>query len=228
MWIYRRPLNSSKDHVTFLGGQKMCRKKPQKTAWIILESHGQDPIHGLQEKVSVSAWPKKEAKEFQPWVKLHIFLVSLPLVWKSFLREVLTPPLGGYGRPSLKKPWKLMAWKTILSSWAGIFSEGELLVLGGVYESPIIGNSMEFLQNASQARMQSSPLQWRITSFHGMPFWGGGSTPQHIISSFLDLRPTDPKCPAIWEVVSNHKNYHEAKLFLDRNEALLYTNTNLC
>lgn len=61
--------------------------------------------------------------------------------------------------------------------------------------------------------------------FTGCRFGAGGAL-QHIISSFLDLRPTDPKCPAISEVVSNHKNYHEAKLFLDRNEALLYTNTN--
>ena len=49
---------------------------------------------------------KKEPKEFQPWVKLHVFLVSLPLVFYLFLREVLTPPLGGYGRPSLKKTLK--------------------------------------------------------------------------------------------------------------------------
>lgn len=113
MWIYRRPLNSSKDHVTFLGGQKMCRKKPQKTAWIILESHGQDPIHGLQEKVSVSAWPKKEAKEFQPRVENPRFFgapsIGLIYFWGKFWLHHWVVAED----PPSKKPWKLMGWKTI-------------------------------------------------------------------------------------------------------------------
>ena len=47
----------------------------------------------------------KKPKEFQPWVKLHVFWcpsIGLKIIFEGSFET----PLGGYGRPSLKKTLK--------------------------------------------------------------------------------------------------------------------------
>ena len=162
MNLPRAFFNSSKDHVVFLGGQKMCRKKQQKTAWISRNHMVRIQFMDFKKRLQFPHDQKKEAEEFQPWVKLHVF-GFLPLVFIYFFQGSFDSTTG-WLRKTLpqKNPENWWLGRRSFPFWKGIFSGGELLGFRRCIRKP---NHWEFLQNASPARMQSSPLQWRITSY---------------------------------------------------------------
>lgn len=197
MWIYQRPFKQLQRPRRLFGEAKKCAEKnPQKTA---IEYPGITMVRIQFMDFKKSRFQflhdqKKEAKEFQPWVKLHVF-GFLPLVFYLFFFREVVPPLGGYGIPFLKKPWKLMLG-TILSFWEGIFSGGELLGFRRCIRKPnhlgIPWNSFKMLPRPGCNRHHYND---ELHLIHGMPFWGWGSTPAYHIFIF-GSKTHRPKMPS--------------------------------